>query len=275
MKKMIKKIVYGSAVALGAVVVGLITPIAKGMGELYTDVFKFGMKHSRSVVIGIGLAGALTYVGCQHKEKVWELAVQGSSTPFVVQYHRENNALEKELDTRDKQQSALEQLLQEQQANITQLQHEKKGLEDRIARKETRVTTPPTYKQPSTSPFVHYYTKPGDTLAGIADKVSGNSRNYTLIAKDNNITNPQELIAGQLLRLRKTLCSRYNADVYKHVPDLPHIVLKGKTLQETFENWQDVQAFNETLGLTYGNTFRGKKRVVYYQNGIHNLKNPF
>ena len=58
------------------------------------------------------------------------------------------------------------------------------------------------YERPSKEPAKTYTVKSGDTLWGIAQKQLGNGDKWGNIAKLNNISNPNKLQIGQVLKLQ-------------------------------------------------------------------------
>ena len=115
-----------------------------------------------------------------------------------------------------------------------------------------------------------YFTKPSDTLQEIAQKVSGDETNSRLIAKDNGIESEYDLVTGQLLKLRKTICKNETKGVYRRVPKLQSVLLPGRTdIADYFGccsplTFQTI-ALNEYLGLPGNNSpHKERPRVVYY-----------
>lgn len=55
------------------------------------------------------------------------------------------------------------------------------------------------------TPDVYYTVEPGDKLAGIAERVTGNAKNWPVIAKANDIIEPDDFRVGQQLIVPGTL----------------------------------------------------------------------
>ncbi len=58
-------------------------------------------------------------------------------------------------------------------------------------------------QQAAAQSFEFYVVQPGETLMGISKKFYGSSGQYTKIMKDNSLTSPEKLEAGQVLVIRK------------------------------------------------------------------------
>jgi hypothetical protein len=110
-----------------------------------------------------------------------------------------------------------------------------------------------------------YYAKLGDSLSSIAAKVSGSAENYPLIMQDNGLTGA--LIAGQLLRIRKELCTQQTNEVFARVPRLASVLLPGSVrISEHFKDPAATLELNRHLGLNYADRFPYPQgaRIVYY-----------
>ena len=84
------------------------------------------------------------------------------------------------------------------QANINEL---KKQLEEKEIQKQTQTTV--TVAKKEISPDARRIVKKGETLWVIAKKELGNGFKYDKIAKDNNLQNPDKLIIGTELKIKK------------------------------------------------------------------------
>lgn len=115
--------------------------------------------------------------------------------------------------------------------------------------------------------FNFYYVKPGETLSGIAQRISGSTAASQYLAEDNLIAQPHTMPAGTLLRVRKSLCTRYVPGVYARVPALESVVLPGNVPISSYfgPRAQEVFQMNKALGLDYGETSPLRSRVVYYR----------
>ncbi len=55
------------------------------------------------------------------------------------------------------------------------------------------------------SQYYEYRVRPGDTLASIAGRLTGNSKNFKIIAEVNNIPSPYSLSANQIIKIPRRL----------------------------------------------------------------------
>jgi hypothetical protein len=63
----------------------------------------------------------------------------------------------------------------------------------------------------TTAGFWHYQIKPGDTLSTLAVRYNGDRAAAATIAADNNIADPNRISVGQIVRLRREICTKTTA----------------------------------------------------------------
>jgi hypothetical protein len=119
------------------------------------------------------------------------------------------------------------------------------------------------------TPYSFYYVKLGDTMSKVAWLTTGSQEYASRLAQDNGITNPNAVVAGQLLRIPAGLCIT-GAPVHNRVPELRGFLIPGsKTISEALQLNQQQLAetleLNRHLGLFYSDAFPHPQgaRIVY------------
>lgn len=282
----VKKILAGclltvaSIPLLPVIITGAIAGKATGSGlKKYAD---YGWKHPFVTIGGLALAGTIAYNGCTNYDRI-KTAIQENTKQTITRIEsgleerlRQNAAEKKatealhrttkELETKKEQVATLEKTLQDYTSRLQEYSASNEQLRTQLTQESAQESRGIPLVEKEGSAF--YYVKVGDTLAAIAQRVSGDARNYTTLARANNINDPRKLMAGQLLEIPKSLCTRPQDDVYERVPLLSSTIVPGnKPLSQAFpETWKDVIEINKKLGLTYTDTFPypAGSRVVYY-----------
>lgn len=233
---------------------------------------RYAFQNPKIAAAGLALAGLTWYAGCQNT-----VTTVSKGAQKVVQTYRTHQAskLEQKL-----QQERVEKLIAQTKAReYEQAMHRQAQTPpvQQVAPPVQEVKSPPPPPvqravQVMTDPdFAFYFMKTGDTIDGVAAKV-GNPGGTYLIEQDNGISDSRKVLAGQLLKIRKEMITRTNADVYEQIPILRSTVLPGnvsisQACEYKPECISNVFTVSRELGLNYSDEFPYKKgaRVVYYR----------
>jgi hypothetical protein len=223
-----KTIWYGVGVAATA---PIWAPIAFVTYVSYKTL-RFAFRHPVPVTLAIGLGGATTYVGCHSQDRAISVVREVLNT---TQRHRSQELEEK-----------LAAALTEQERL-------------RVAK--------PVQPTRSETPFAFYFVKEKETLTQVAARITLNPHEYTQIAAESGIPDPNRVTTGQLLRIRKEHCQGDMTDVFSQIPPLHSAILSGsERISDRFgDRTTQILALNRKLGLEYQDTFNPTgSRIVYY-----------
>ena len=114
----------------------------------------------------------------------------------------------------------------------------------------------------------YHYISEGETLGGIAARVTGDAGDYRIIARENHIPDPDNVAVGTLLRIPDRLCRYATPRLYDRVPSLNSVVIPaGAMITDLFgERAGEVLALNQVLGLRYGDAVPAGERVVWFSD---------
>lgn len=242
-------------------------------------------KHPRTAVLAA--ASGLLWYQCSTLDESRLFIRQGmeKGTAVVSQYTgRQERTLEQQLQFVAKQNQGLASALTAQRSYAAQLEERLKAAPKQHispqfapqhpALQQSMPQRPAAAQQPAPQPVLEhpdynfYFVNIDETLAGIAQQITGNSRNGTLLAADNGIADPRSLMAGQLLKVRKSLTSQAHPRLYSRVSAYRSIILPGTiSISEQFGSQAPaVTRLNEQLGLACPDRFPYSQglRVIYY-----------
>jgi ElaB/YqjD/DUF883 family membrane-anchored ribosome-binding protein len=207
---------------------------------------KWAFEHPKTTVaLGAGV-GLLWYAGStQMHDRVHEFATM----------LRGRNTLEQRLADAERVQSWQQKHIQQLESTLEEYK--------RMPVQQEKPALASTDMQ-----FNFYYVRMGESLGVIAHKVSGDPAAYATLVQDNGILDASQILAGQLLKVRKVLCKRDVEGLYAQIPSLQSVVLPGTVrISERFSNYEEVLDLNRKLGLFYRDEFPHKRgsRVVYYK----------
>lgn len=228
-------------------------------------------KHPRTSVLA--LASGLLWYQCSSVEHSERLLRRGLEKGTALASHysgRQERTLEQQIAFVAQQNQGLAGSLSRQQEYIAQL-------EERLA--HPPAPKPPATPQPTQQRLVprpmlehpdynFYFVDIGDTLAGIAERITGSSANSRILAADNSIADPRTLMTGQILKVKKSLTYHNDEGLYRTVASLKSLILPGNvSVSEQFgTRASEVMRLNEELGITCPDKFPYAQglRVVYY-----------
>jgi nucleoid-associated protein YgaU len=228
---------------LGVLTAPLWVPLTVA-GVISYESAKFALRHPKATTGAVLLGGTLWYVS-SHYGVALRTSVQETIVRVAESSQRHRNdelearitavITENEQHKQNTAQSAAEyaQRLEAMAAETRTLREQNSAYQrDReaylaeLARRNAQPSTLPQLPTPqtqraqdgtqngiamTTAGFWHYQIKPGDTLSTLAVRYNGDRAAAATIAADNNIADPNRISVGQIVRLRREICTKTTA----------------------------------------------------------------
>lgn len=286
------------AAAFGCLAVAVAPLVAVGtaFARLYVGTAKYAIRYPKLTVAGVLAASMIAY-NCHGEDSLQRAQAYARRGGALMERAAETYAERREAAqvARYAKGIAMQNI---RLGEELRRQHEHASrLEDRLAQAERELRTrdslprqppgaaaqPPAQAAPTPErqhvlqhpDYYFYYVDIDETIDQIG-RQTGNSRASSIIAADNAITDPRALLAGQLLKVKRSLFSPQDAvpaRMRAQTPLLESVILPGNlTITEFCQGdaarAEATLALNRGLGLSYRDSFPYKRgaRVVYYQD---------